>query len=229
MPHLETLFLDAGGVLVFPNWNRISETLGHHGIPVGAAALQAAEPRAKFTIDQGIRHGNTTDAQRAWLYMELVLENAGVTLNEHTAAALDELRTYHAEHNLWEFVPADVVPALQRLSALGLKLVVASNANGALHRMFDRVGLTQYFHCVCDSFVEGVEKPDPRFFQAVLDRSGAAATSTMHVGDLYYVDVVGARASGLRAMLIDPFDLYKEYDVDRVRTLDELVTRLNNA
>jgi len=226
VPHLETLFLDAGGVLVFPNWNRISETLARHGIPVSAAALQAAEPRAKFDIDQGIRHGDSTDAQRAWLYMELVLENAGVALNAQTAAALDELRTYHAEHNLWEFVPADVVPALQRLSALGLKLVVVSNANGALHRMFDRVGLTQYFHCVCDSFVEGVEKPDPRFFQIALERSGAEASSTMHVGDLYYVDVVGARASGLRAMLIDPFDLYKEYDAERVRTLDELVARV---
>ena len=37
---------------------------------------------------------------------------------------------------------------------------------------------------------------------------------------------MGARASGLRAMLIDPFDLYKEYDADRVRTLDALVSRL---
>jgi putative hydrolase of the HAD superfamily len=223
---LETLFLDAGGVLVFPNWTRVSDTLGRHGIGVNADALKAAEPRAKFDIDQGIRAGNTTDSQRAWLYMELVLENAGVALDARTAAALDELRGYHAEHNLWEFVPADVEPALKQLSSLGLKLVVVSNANGVLHRAFDRVGLTQHFDCICDSCVEGVEKPDPRFFQVALDRSGSAADSTMHVGDLYYVDVVGARASGLRAMLIDPHDLYEEYDADRVRTLDALVTRL---
>ena len=226
VPDLETLFLDAGGVLVFPNWTRVSETLGRHGIAISAGALEAAEPKAKFAIDQGIRAGKTTDSQRMWLYMELVLENAGVALNDRTAAALEELRLYHAEHNLWEFVPTDVVPALQRLSALELKLVVVSNANGVLHRAFDRLGLTRYFHCICDSFVDGVEKPDPRFFQIALDRSGAAAESTMHVGDLYYVDVVGARASGLRAMLIDPFDLYKEYDADRVRTLDALVFRL---
>ena len=133
----ETLFLDAGGVLVFPNWTRVSETLGRYGVAVSADALQAAEPRAKFDIDQGIRDGNTTDAQRAWLYMELVLENAGIGLDLRTAAALEELRAYHAEHNLWEFVPADVVPALQRLSALGLKLVVVSNANGVLQRGHD--------------------------------------------------------------------------------------------
>jgi FMN phosphatase YigB (HAD superfamily) len=48
----------------------------------------------------------------------------------------------------------------------------------------------------------------------------------MHVGDLYYVDVVGARNIGLRAMLIDPHDLYRGYDADRVRTLGELAARL---
>ena len=228
LKNLETLFLDAGGVLVFPNWTRVSDTLGRYGVAVTATALEAAEPRAKFDIDQGIRHGNTSDSQRMWLYMELVLENAGVTLDDRTSAALGELRAYHAEHNLWEFVPADVVPALKRLSALGLKLVVVSNANGVLHRAFDRVGLTQHFDCICDSYIEGVEKPDPRFFQIALERSGSAAGSTMHVGDLYYVDVVGARSSGLRAMLIDPYDLYKEYDADRVRTLDGLVARLQS-
>jgi putative hydrolase of the HAD superfamily len=212
--------------LVFPNWQRVSETLARSGVDVSPGALVAAEPRAKFAIDQSIRHGDSTDAQRAWLYMELVLENAGITLTAATATALRELRTYHGEHNLWEYVPDDVVPALDRLSGLGLKLVVVSNANGVLHRMFDRVGLTRYFACICDSFVEGVEKPDSRFFQIAIERAGATAETTMHVGDLYYVDVIGARAAGLRQMLIDPYDLYRAYDAERVRTLDELADRL---
>ena len=227
MDHLETLFLDAGGVLVFPNWNRVADAVGRHGITVSPDALAAAEPRVKFEIDQSIRHGSSTDAQRAWMYMERVLEIAGVTAGDASEAAVRELRAYHAEHNLWESVPADVVPALDRLSGLGLKLVVVSNANGVLHRAFDRLGLTQYFHCICDSFLDGVEKPDPRFFQIALDRAGATAGSTLHVGDLYYVDVEGARNSGIRPMLIDPLGLYQDYDVGRVRTLDELADRLS--
>jgi putative hydrolase of the HAD superfamily len=224
---LETLFLDAGGVLVFPNWNRVADALRRHGITVSPDALAAAEPRVRFEIDQSIRQGTSTDAQRAWRYMEMVLELAGVTPGDALVAAVRELRTYHAENNLWESVPGDVAPALERLSGLGLKLVVVSNANGVLHRAFDRLGLTRYFHCICDSFLDGVEKPDPRFFQIALDRSGATAGSTMHVGDLYYVDVAGARNSGIRPMLIDPHGLYQDYDVDRVRTLDELADRLN--
>ena len=214
-------------MLVFPNWNRVADALRRHGITVSPDALAAAEPRVKFEIDQCIRHGTSTDAQRAWMYMERVLEIAGVTPGDAAAAAVRELHAYHAEHNLWESVPGDVVPALERLSALALQLVVVSNANGALHRAFDRLGLTRYFHCICDSFLDGVEKPDPRFFQIALDRAGATAESTMHVGDLYYVDVAGARNSGIRPMLIDPLGLYQDYDVDRVRTLDELADRLS--
>jgi HAD superfamily hydrolase (TIGR01549 family) len=207
----------------------VSETLAAHGVAVSADALMSAEPRAKFTIDEGIRDGRSTDAQRAWLYMELVLRNAGVDLSEKVMAAVEELRAYHAAHNLWEHVPDDVGPALERLSGLGLKLVVVSNANGVLHDMFDRVGLTRYFHCICDSCVEGVEKPDPRFFQIAMERSGAVAETTIHVGDLYFVDVIGARRAGVGQMLIDPFDLYGAYDVQRVRTLDELADSLTSA
>jgi putative hydrolase of the HAD superfamily len=222
----ETLFLDAGGVLVFPNWQRVSDTLARYGVSADPDALIAAEPKAKFDIDQSIRDGTSNDSQRAWQYMELVLENADITLDDRTATALRELREYHAAHNLWEYVPDDVVPALERLRASGLKLVVASNANGVLHSCFDRLGLTPYFHCICDSFVEGVEKPDPRFFQIALERSGASPETTTHVGDLYYVDVVGARESGLGQVLIDPYGLYGDYDAERVRTLDELAERL---
>ena len=229
MPTIKTLFLDAGGVLVFPNWQRVSETLARHGVHATPAALMAAEPKAKYDIDQGIRHGTSTDDQRAWLYMELVLENAGVVLGDESAAALRELRAYHGEHNLWEHVPDDVEPALERFARLGLKLVVVSNANGALHRMFDRVGLTRHFDTICDSCVEGIEKPDPRFFAIAAERSGAVPETTMHVGDLYYVDVVGARNSGLHQMLIDPYDLYESYDADRVRSLDDLADRLASA
>ena len=215
-------------MLVFPNWARVGETLARHGVQVSTDALVEAEPRAKFDIDQSVRHGTTTDAQRAWIYMDLVLANAGVPRSEAVDRAIAELSAYHREHNLWEYVPEDVVPALARLSGLGLKLVVVSNANGALHRMFDRVGLTRYFDCICDSCVEGVEKPDPRFFRIALERAGASAARTLHVGDLYYVDVVGARNTGLRQMLIDPYGLYEEYDADRVRTLDELAERLSD-
>jgi putative hydrolase of the HAD superfamily len=119
-----------------------------------------------------------------------------------------------------------VAPALRRFRALDLTLAIASNANGALHRCLDRVGLAPYFHAICDSSIEGVEKPDSRFFRIVMARAGATPESTLHVGDLYHVDVTGARRAGIRAMLLDPHGLYEAFDVDRVRSLGELADRL---
>ena len=73
-----------------------------------------------------------------------------------------------------------------------------------------------------DSAEEGVEKPDPRIFELALERSGARREETLHVGDLYHVDVEGARAVGLRAVLLDTADLYAGFDCRRIRTLGEL-------
>ena len=112
------------------------------------------------------------------------------------------------------------------LRAMGLRLVVLSNANGTLHRAFDRLGLTSSFDLIFDSHREGVEKPDPRFFQIALERAGADAATTMHVGDLYHVDVAGARAAGLTPALLDVGGLYPDCDCLRVRSLTELVDAL---
>jgi putative hydrolase of the HAD superfamily len=220
---IETVLLDAGGVLVFPNWERVAETFARHGLRVSATALRAADPEAKFAIDEARRVAATSDADRGSLYLRLVLARAGIPPGTAIEEPLNDLWAYHTEHNLWEHVPDGVIPALERLQALGVRLAVASNANGALHRMFSRVGLAGYFHTICDSCVEGVEKPDRRFFEIVLGRAGASRETAIHVGDLYHVDVIGARNAGLRPVLMDPNDLYRDYEVERVRSLDALV------
>ena len=223
---IQTVFLDAGGVLVNPNWSRVSETLARHGVQAGAAALAAAEPAAKKRIDTGETIKATNDRQRGWTYFNLVLTEAGVALSDATAAALAELHVYHEQFNLWESVPEEVIPSLAALRAAGFKLVVVSNANGALHRAFDRLGRSSAVDVIVDSFLEGVEKPDPRFFQIALERSGSHAETTMHVGDLYHVDVAGARAAGIAPVLLDVAGLYPECDCRRVRSLGELVNVL---
>ena len=222
---IETLFLDAGGVLCHPSWTRVSAALADHGVAVSADRLAAAEPFAKRDIDHATVVGATDDARRGWLYFDRVLQHAGIAVSDATDAALALMREYHRQHNLWEHVPADVTPALQRFRALGLRLVVVSNANGRLRYLFDRLELTPYFDVVLDSHEWGVEKPDPRLFQIALGEADADPAATAHVGDLFHIDVVGARAAGLReGILLDSAGLYDGVDCRRIRTLDELAS-----
>ena len=180
------------------------------------------------TLDVGDTIGATTDASRGWLYFDLILTEAGVPLSAGTRAALADLNDYHRQFNLWELVPSTVVPALEALRARGLRLTVVSNANGTLRAHLERLGLARWFDCVLDSCELGVEKPDPRLFELALERSGARPESTIHVGDLYHVDVVGARAAGLRAVLLDEAGLYADADCRRLRSLAELVEAISN-
>ena len=224
---LETVFLDAGGVFLYPNWWRVSDALARHGVQVSPETLQAADPHARRKLDDLKVIGATTDATRGWLFFDLILEQAGVARSDATAAALAELHAYHTASNLWEYVPGAVLPAIQALRGRGLRTVVVSNANGTLRMHLDRLGLTAQFDLVLDSADEGVEKPDPRFFEIALERSGATKAATIHVGDLYYVDVVGARAAGLRGVLLDEADLRPDADCPRVASLDELVQKIS--
>lgn len=226
---LETIFLDAGGVLVFPNWHRISAALSARGVEVAPEALARAEPHAKRRLDEGRIIQTTRDHDRGWLYFNLILEQAGVTPDDRTRDALEEVHVYHRQSNLWEFMPAGVLPALRELKGLGLQLVIVSNANGTVRQLAERLGLTECVGCVLDSFVEKVEKPDPRFFEIALQRSGARRETTIHVGDLYEVDVVGARAAGIRPVLFDVAGLYPEADCPRVASLPALAEALRNG
>ena len=222
MSRTRTVFLDAGGVLVWPNWSRVADALRRQGVDVDAKQLEDADAPARFSLDEAHVVGSTTDQRRSTSFFDLVLMQAGIELSDRTAAALAEIADYHREWNLWEIVPDFVRPALEQLRGAGCTLVVVSNANGTLHRKFDRLGLTSMFDVLLDSALEGVEKPDPRLFEIALQRANADRATTVHVGDFYNIDVVGARNAGLRGILVDERDLHRDADCQRIRSIAEL-------
>ena len=226
---LESVFLDAGGVLVNPNWRRVSEALARHGLVVEPARLERAEPYAKRDLDTSALIRATTDQSRGGDYFNRVLSHAGVERSEATAAALAEAHEYHRRHNLWEVVPPGVPPALAALRRHGLRLVVVSNSNGTLRAKLERLGLLAAFDLVMDSHELGVEKPDPAIFTLALERSGSAAASTLHVGDFFHIDVMGARAAGLPAWLIDGAGLYADHDCPRFPDLPAVVEAIRSG
>ena len=190
------------------------------------ARLIRAEPHAKRDLDKAPLIRATTDQSRGEDYFNLVLGHAGVPRSPATDDALAEVHEYHRQHNLWESVPPEVPPALAALRGLGLHLAVISNSNGTLRAKLERLGLLSAFDLVIDSFELGVEKPDPAIFTLALERLGARAASTLHVGDFFHIDVVGARAAGLQAWLIDSAGLYADHDCPRFPTLAAVVRRI---
>jgi putative hydrolase of the HAD superfamily len=92
-------------------------------------------------------------------------------------------------------------------------------------RLLEALGLAGWLDAVVDSGVVGFEKPDPRIFRHAAAALGVEPAEAVHVGDLYSVDVVGARAAGARAILLDPFGAWTVDDCPKARDVDA-ATRL---
>lgn len=116
---------------------------------------------------------------------------------------------------------ADAAPALRDLRARGLRVVVVSNWDCSLPDWLARAGLGGLFDGAVSSAVVGAPKPAPAVFEAGLALAGCGPADAVHVGDSIENDVQGARAFGLRAILVRR-DGRAPADVETVRSLGEL-------
>ncbi len=217
---IQALLFDAGGTLVMPNFRRMAEEYERDGISVTADALARAEALARLDFERGDFVRSHTDS---WIsFLQDIARRAGVA---YAPAAYERLRAYHDTENLWERVIDGTHAALDTLRSR-YRLGVISNANGTVKHLFRRLGLATYFETIIDSAEAGIEKPDVRIFQLALRDLNADAADAAYVGDVYKIDILGARAAGMRAILLDPDGTRCEHDCDRIRTLAELATLL---
>ncbi len=215
------LFFDAGNTLVYVNLEFVAAALGRRGAAVEVDVLWAAEHRVRGVMDDPSLIGSTNDGSRWTLYFEKIFARCGVSDAGLVADVLGELRAYHAKSNLWELVPAEVRGALDALKGR-YRMSVVSNANGTVRDKLERVGLAGYFEAILDSHEEGIEKPDPRIFRRAMERTGARPEASLYIGDFYHIDVVGARAAGMEAVLLDPAGNHADKDVRRLTSLGGL-------
>ena len=220
------LFFDAGNTLVFPNLGLVCEKLTGRGAKVDVATLDRAEQETRFKLDDPDLIRSSNDHTRWKLYFETIFRRSGITDASLIAAVLEELHQIHRTSNLWEIVPPDVPAALETLKER-YRMSVISNANGTVREKLRRVGLLGFFETVLDSGEEGVEKPDPRIFRSAVERTGARMEQSLYIGDMYHIDVAGARAAGMEVMLLDPAGLHHDKPVRRIAGLGALVSSID--
>jgi HAD superfamily hydrolase (TIGR01509 family) len=229
---LEAVFLDAGNTLIHWDHAFVCERALALGFPLEPERLARAESAARPLLDQILAGGRSTEApDTISAYLECMLAAglaAQVPAERHPAFVSQlaaALRGPEANDRLWSLVHPDLPEALAGLRDAGLVLVVVSNSDGSCERKLRASGLRGLVDAVIDSAVVGVEKPDPGIFRHALAQSGRPPQRTLHVGDFYAIDVVGARRAGLAAALVDPHDDWG--DVDCMRFPD--VTHLARA
>ena len=122
----------------------------------------------------------------------------------------------------------DVDAALAAVAERGLRTAVLTNGQEAQQRAkLARLGLLERVGPVFTAEGLGVAKPRPEAFVRVCDALGLPPGQVLYVGDEHEVDVLGARAAGLRAVHLDRLGSGPLDEAERVDGLRDLVRHLS--
>jgi len=113
----------------------------------------------------------------------------------------------------------DVLPTLRELRGRGLRLGLISNTSRDLGAFVRHFALDVDAWLASGSY--GKVKPSPLIFRAALDLVGCDPEAAVMVGDSPSDDVAGARAVGMRALLLDRAGRFPE-EPERIASLAEL-------
>lgn len=230
---LDTIFFDAGNTFLSMDFDRVATVAADLGFGFSGSELERAEAAARPAISAALAEGRSTEGGAAFrLYLEEMLRylpsprRDGVELASVTGSLADRLFSPGRNDLLWNRRLPGRREALERIRSLGYRMAVVSNSDGTMRQTVSRIGFAHLFDGLIDSTVVGFEKPDPRIFDVALETIGARPERTVHVGDLYAADVVGARAAGVHAVLLDPWADWPEVDCPKVADLTELAALL---
>lgn len=216
------VLFDAGNTLVFLDYARLAHAVGERlGMPLSEADLRRHASVAALSMEDR----RLSDTERGGRYLMTLFTRAGVPA-DRMGELRDVLLALHQEHHLWGTHDAATADALQRLQDAGFRLAVISNSDGRAASTLALNGLLGYFEFVIDSGEVGIEKPDPRIFALALERMQVTPADALYVGDLYEVDILGARAAGIPAVLVDADRAHVGTDVPVVSSVAELADQL---
>ncbi len=209
----KAVFLDVGWTLVYPResiWESVSAVAREAGEDVDASKIErlvhtfvtGAREHALAEFESGKAYSDSDEEFAAqFLGLARMIFGATSPAQDHGARSARFFERFWTRGN-WEVFP-DVLDGIRRLRDGGIAVGVLSNAGSNLTQFLDELGLSRYLDFSVISAVEGTKKPDRRIFQRALTCARVAPEDAVHVGDMFFEDIVGARKLGIRPLLMD--------------------------
>lgn len=195
------VFLDVGGTLVYSDpatpdiFHRILSARGHR-IDRESIVRLLRTPESIVTLIRPFPSGREQEFFRA--VNARIIEHLGLESDE---VVLDQIQSKFRSGVAWRPYP-EVLATLDELRKSGYHLGIISNASHSLPDTLRTAGLMPFFDTITYSFDVGAEKPDVRIFRRAIASANAVEERSVHVGDSFEADYVGARRAGLHAILL---------------------------
>jgi putative hydrolase of the HAD superfamily len=177
--------------------DRYARIAGRHGITLDTRRYDDAREAAVLNLK---RHPELLHDESIWhRFTEEIFVGMGGPEAIASECATEIEEGWGVSENFELF--ADVLPVLEELRRAGLRIAVVSNGIRDLNAFVAHHRLD--VDAIVDSRSHGRVKPHPTIFQAALAALAVAPEDAVMVGDSLDEDVEGARALGMRAILID--------------------------
>lgn len=161
----------------------------------------------------------------AFDFLELFYE-LNLYPNRELINRLNNRNLLSGEYELYD----DAIPFLEEAKSLGLKIILVSNATRNIYKILEDLKIKRYFDGIVASCDLNVMKPHPKIFSYAME---LAKGEGIHIGDIYEIDVLGAKRAGLDAILLDRLGFYPEIKGNKVSNLLEALElikeRLKNS
>ncbi len=226
MPVTRAVFFDVGGTLLHLDHDFILSCLADRGLVRDRAAFAAADRRGRVAMKTILQSSEPGDDAARWrAYAEAMLRHLGCE-GEDAIAVRKRIGEHNKAGRLWAHAEPGTLATLDQLKRAGYIVGIVSNSDGRVHQFLEYAGLAGSLDFVVDSGAVGIEKPDRRIFDIACERAGVDPSEVVHVGDLYEIDIVGARSAGIEGVLIDPSDLHTGEDCTRIRAIPDMIPLL---
>jgi HAD superfamily hydrolase (TIGR01549 family) len=183
-----------------------------HGFELDGARYEEARLAA---LDELQGHPELEHDEELWIrFTEAIVLGMGGDPVRSRGCAIDLVREWERHENF--FLYDDALPTLDALREHGLKIGLVSNGQRDLDGFARHHGL-DVDACI-GSLTHGRVKPHRSIFEAALSALGARPAEAAMVGDSPADDIEGARALGMRGILLDRDGLHVG-EPDRIDTL----------
>jgi len=232
---VKVVFFDAAGTLFDtrqPAGSIYAQVARRHGVNVTDQEVNAAFRRV-FHAAPGLAFGVGHSPQE----LRRLEKNWWRRLVEQTFSQLarfddfdayfEELFELFAKPETWSPAPdaLDVLQALKRRNHISLGII--SNFDARVYGILSAYGMLEYLDSVTISSEAGYAKPAPEIFRIALEKHSVAPNEALHVGDSPALDVQGASAVGIGAVLYDPRSQWRSAipgAIGYVKSLQELLS-----
>ena len=154
-----------------------------------------SEIRNRLLKEQPGLRSNLTEFRK--LLLGEIFSLAGNSIQDSNILANSAFNTFFEFRNKVVFFEG----AIDVLKALSERYKVYALTNG--NADVKMIGIDKYLSGAVSSAEVGVSKPNPKIFEATLNKAGEEATSCIHIGDDYADDIVGANNAGVASIWLN--------------------------